>query len=299
MAQVLFNRVAIIGVGLIGGSFGLALKKRGLCREIVGFARTSRTLQAALARGAIDQTAESAEASAEGADLVYLATPVGAIVSLLERLGPHLSPGTIVSDAGSVKGVIVRRAQTLAWPEAHFLGGHPMAGNEQAGIAAADPDLFAGAAYVLTPTEDTPAEVVARMQALVEGLGSRCYLLSPEVHDRTVAAISHLPHLIAATLMHLAERRAVTGEPAWELAAGSFDSATRVARSNPALWLDICFGNREEVLRAVAEFQEILRDLTEALRTENQAQFEQFFVAAQALREAHGRPSPVSRSRNS
>jgi len=275
-----FDRVAILGVGQIGASFALALKQHGLCGSLAGFSRTPETRAEAVARGILDEAADSPEACVRNADLIYLAPPVRSIVPLVQRIAPVTKPGAVITDAGSTKVEIVQGVRELDLGSACFVGGHPMAGTEGSGLEFASADLFEGRAYVLTPDGDTPAVAVERLRALVERIGSRCYVLSPQVHDRAVAAISHLPHLLAAALVHLAGRRRESGEPVFELAAGSFRDATRVAGSYPRMWLDILASNRAEILTALTDFEGELVRLRELVEGERWAELERAWERA-------------------
>lgn len=285
-----FERVAIIGVGLIGGSLGLALRERRLARTVAVYSRTPATRQRAVERGAADLAADSPEACVAGADLVYLATPVAAIVPTLARLVPHLRPGCLVTDAGSSKAEVVQQAEELALGQATFVGGHPMAGSADMGIEAARADLFDGMSYVVTPTARTLPEAADRVARLAAALGSRVYTMAPGDHDQTVAAVSHLPHLLAWSLMLLAEERRAAGQPVYELAAGSWSSATRVAAGGAQLWREILVSNRAAVLAAVADFETALGGLKVALRDDPEL-LQQALETARRLKLEHpGKP---------
>ena len=250
-----FERVTVIGVGLIGGSLGMAIRARGLAREVVGVTRVESSIPLALARRAIDRGTADPVAGVRGADLVVLATPPEQVVSLAQRVRSNLRPEAIVTDVASVKTEIVRAAAGLL-PQggAVFVGGHPMAGNEGQGITAADPDLFEQAAYLLTPTPQTPRTAVERLEELARALGAVPVVMTPEEHDNSVAMVSHLPYLVAAALM----RAAVHAGP---VAGPAFLGATRVAGSPVALWAQICRLNREPIGNALRAFREELARL--------------------------------------
>ncbi len=251
MADPAFDKLAILGVGLIGGSVGLAVRERGLARTVVAYSRTPATRRRAVERGAADLAADSPAACVDGADLVYLASPVATILPLLAELAPHLRPDAVVTDAGSSKRLIVDGAARLDLGTAAFVGGHPMAGSEEMGIDAARGDLFEGMTYVLTPTAETQPPALARLRGLAAAVGSQVLELDPGEHDESVAAISHLPHVLAAALMMVTEERARAGEPVYELTAGSWASGTRVAASGSRLWREILVSNRAAVLRSL------------------------------------------------
>ncbi len=262
-----FERVAIIGVGLIGGSLGMALRARGLAGEVVGVTRVPETIASARDRGAIDRGTLSVEEGVDGADLVVLATPPDLVVPIVRRAVPALRRGALMTDVASVKAEIVRSVEALVrpagQPEGHavFVGGHPMAGNEGRGVAAASAALFEGTAYLLTPTARTPREAVERLAALARALGAVPVPMGPEEHDRAVALVSHLPYLVAAALMRVAGNAA----PAAAAAGPAFYGATRVASSPVELWAQICRLNREEIRGALRVFREELARLEGAL----------------------------------
>ena len=256
----MFQRAAVIGVGLIGGSLGMALRARGLAREVVGVTRAEAAIAPARTRGAIDRGTVDPIAGVEGAEVVILAVPPAQVVPMARRVIPHLRPGTVLTDVASVKGEIVRSIEAVLTPESGvtFVGGHPMAGNEGQGIAAADPGLFEGTAYLVTPTSRTPRQGVDRLAALARALGAVPIEMAPDDHDRTVALVSHLPYLVAAALM------GATGD-AMPAAGPAFLGATRVAGSPVALWAQICRLNRDQIHGALRAFRDELARLEAAL----------------------------------
>ncbi len=257
---MLFERAAIIGIGQIGGSMGLAMKRRALADRVTGVARTQATLDQALAVGAADAVTRDPAQAVADADLVYLASPVRAMPAILELIAPHLPDGCLVTDGGSTKRDVLDAAGVL--PESvNFVAGHPMAGTEKCGPAAASPDLFAGTVYLLTPTAATDASALARMRELVTGIGACPVEMDPHEHDRTMAAISHLPHLLAAALCNT-----VTDLPDLSrFAGGGFRDSTRIAGGEPGMWRDILLSNADEVGAALARLREGLEDWETAL----------------------------------
>lgn len=255
-----FARAAIIGVGLIGGSLGLAMRERRLAREVVGVARVAETVGAARARGAIDRGTTDPVDGVTGADLVVLATPPELVVPLAREVLPYVERGAILTDVASVKGEIVRAIEPVLDPGrgAAFVGGHPMAGNEGRGIAAATAELFEGSVYLITPTPRTDGAAVERIAALAQALGARPMMMDPDAHDRAVARVSHLPYLLAAALMGAAETETAAAGP-------SFLGATRVAGSPVPMWAQICRLNRREIVEALRAFRDELRLLEQAL----------------------------------
>ena len=255
-----FERVAIVGVGLIGGSFGMAIRARGLAREVVGVTRAEARISQARSRGAIDRGTVDPASGVTGADLVVLAVPPDQVVPMARRAIPHLRPGALLTDVASVKAEIVRSVDALAGSESRvtFVGGHPMAGNEGQGIAAAEPGLFEGTAYLITPAPRTPRDGVARLADLARAIGAVPIEMAPDEHDRAVALTSHLPYLVAAALMG-------AGGAAIPAAGPAFLGATRVAASPVALWAEICRLNREEIRRALEVFRNELARLEAAI----------------------------------
>ena len=278
--------VAIIGVGLIGGSFGMVLKKRSLAGRVIGIGRNPERLQHAAELGAIDSWSTELELSMRDADLVYVSTPVGLELDFIRRVVPAAKPGCIITDAGSTKAEICRGADDLVSDSIYFVGGHPMAGSEAAGVEAAHPDLFVNAAYVLTPTERTNPEALATVSALAEAIGSRVVVMHPEVHDRCAAVISHLPHLIAAALVSLAQEHSLQDSQVFDLIAGSFRDMTRVASSSPALWRDICLTNVEAIEAAAEHFRRLLDEGLAAVKSKDAEAFEKWFRSAKETRDS-------------
>jgi len=255
-----FPRVSIVGVGLIGGSLGMALRARGLAREVVGVTRVEARIAQARARGAIDRGTVDPASGVDGADLVVLAVPPDQVAPMARRVLPHLRPGALLTDVASVKAEIVRSVDALLGPETQvtFVGGHPMAGNEGQGIAAAEPGLFEGTAYLITPTPRTPRAGLTRVADLARAVGAVPIEMPPDEHDRAVALTSHLPYLVAAALMG-------AGGAAIPAAGPAFLGATRVAGSPVALWAQICRLNREQIRRALGAFRDELARLEAAI----------------------------------
>lgn len=284
MTDFLYRRLAIIGVGLIGGSIGLAARKRGLAEEVVGFSRSEMTRRRAVELGAVDRAADDVHAAVEGADLVYVAAPVGTIPDLIEQISEVISLGCTVTDGGSVKTEVCREGNRFL--SASFIGGHPIAGSERTGVAAARPDLFENRSYILTPV-DADEELLARLVRFVRGLGAQAYFAAPEEHDRLLGLTSHLPHLWASALtLGLAG----AGEPA-ELAhfsgSGLRDS-TRIAGSDPCLWRDIFAANRDAVLAGCEAASRALAAMQSALQCEDYEALTALLAEARDFRKALG-----------
>ncbi|HEY7064678.1 MAG TPA: prephenate dehydrogenase [Chloroflexota bacterium] len=259
-----FQRVAIVGLGLIGASLGLALHRLSPAPQVVGYDRSGEVRTRAARRHAVDRIAHGgAEHAVEGADLVILATPVRAVAPLLAEIAPHLAPGAVVTDTGSTKEQVVLAAAEAA-PEVAFVGGHPMAGKLTHGTDDASAALFDGTVYCLTPTADTPRAAVERAVELIEAVGARPHFLDAAEHDGLVAAISHLPYLLASTLMS-----ATSGDAGWPemalLAAGGFATMTRLAEGEPEMYADVCLTNREAIVRQLDRYAAALDELRAAV----------------------------------
>jgi prephenate dehydrogenase len=259
-------RVAIVGVGLIGGSLGMALRERRLAQAVIGIGRNPETLQKALRLGAIDEAAIDLATGVQNADLIVLATPIGQILADLERLSTLLSPGAVITDVGSTKGEIARAGDRLISSGA-FVPGHPMAGSERSGVEAARADLFMEATWALTPTPITNPDALQRVRHLAQAVGARTIVLDPDAHDRAVAVTSHLPHVLAYALAALAGAESEESPHLFDLAAGSFAGATRVAASSPELWRDIALSNREALLRSLHAYRISLAETEAAIES--------------------------------
>ncbi len=277
------SRLTVVGLGLLGGSVARAARARHVAAEVVGVSRTAAVLAEARARGVIDQATSDLVQGVREAELVVLCTPVGTLPDLVRTAWPHLQTGAILTDVGSVKGEVVAAAEGCPpRGDAAFVGGHPMAGSERSGFAASRPDLFEGATTILTPTSRTPPEAVARVRAFWEALGSRVRILSPEAHDRAVAAVSHLPQLAAYGLVAAADGHALA------LAGRGFADTTRIAASAEALWTDIFRGNRGPLLDALERYRGVLNRWEALIRAGDWVGLEASLAAARAAREQLG-----------
>lgn len=247
------SRLAVVGLGLLGGSVARAARARGVAGTVVAVSRSAATLAEARRAGVVDAVTSDLGAGVRGADLVVLCAPVGALPGLVQEAWPHLGHDAVLTDVGSVKAVVVDAAETCpARDGVAFVGGHPMAGSERSGFGASRADLFEGALVLLTPTARTPEPAVTRVGAFWEGLGSQVRLLPPDAHDRAVAFASHLPHFAAYALVAAADAEALA------VAARGFADTTRVAASAETLWTDIFRVNRTPLRDAVARYREIL-----------------------------------------
>ncbi len=275
-----FKRAAVIGIGLIGGSFALAAKRAGVVESVVGVARSADTREGALEMGAADEVTADAAEAVRGADLVYIAVPVGATRSIFGQIRDSLEPGALVTDAGSTKREVMAAAAELLPDSITFIGGHPMAGSEQSGIRAARADLFEGAAYYLTPGETTTQDELDRMLALVRALGARPDVKVAEYHDRMMAATSHLPHLVAAALASTIHRLASGQKEVGNSLGTGFTDTTRLAEGSPEVWRDIFLSNPDNVAAALDRMIEQLQQFGAAFREMDRALFDQLLEEA-------------------
>ena len=279
----MFNRLVIVGIGLIGGSFGLAARRHGLAREIIGVARRQFTLDKAIEVGACDAaTADVCEAAMD-ADFVLLAPPVGQMERVCREIAPLVAPGALVTDAGSTKAEIVRTCEPL-FTRAHFIGGHPMAGSEQTGVEAARADLFENARWILTPTAQTDANALNRLTSIIEKMGAQVIEMDAARHDEVLAVTSHLPHMTAAALMHVFA--GLNDENAVRVVAGGWRDSTRIAAGSSEMWRDIALANRGALLNALDEMDDSLQQFRAALQSENGEEIENWLEAAAKLRRA-------------
>lgn len=278
-----WSTVAVVGVGLIGGSIGLALKARRAARRVVGIGRTPASLDEALARGAVDEVTTDLARGVADADVVVVAASVPAIPGMLDRADAAVRPGTLLTDAGSTKATIVgaweRRRRSR---RGRFVGAHPIAGSHRSGPGAADGALFAGRVTVVTPAAATPAEDSTAVAEFWAALGATVYLMPPKVHDRLLAATSHAPHVVAAALA------AATPPDSLRFTAGGWRDATRIAAGDPRLWADILLDNAPEVVRALARVRRTSERMTAALDAGDRRALIEILSRAKERRDAVG-----------
>lgn len=279
----LFNRLVIIGVGLIGGSVALALKHSGQAGRILGIGRRPEELQEALRLGVVDEVATELEAVRD-ADVVLLATPVGQFPAIMQAIAPHLKATAVVTDAGSTKGDVV--AAVYANMGAHpgqFVPAHPIAGAEKSGVVAARAELFTGKNVVLTPLPENSAEAVDKVEALWRACGANVCRMTPPAHDAIFAAVSHLPHLLAFALVAEIAGRA-NAEQLFGFCAGGFRDFTRIAGSSPEMWRDISLANRDALLAELTAYQAQLAGLATLLKNSDAQGLEAVFARAKTAR---------------
>ncbi|MDH4094896.1 MAG: prephenate dehydrogenase/arogenate dehydrogenase family protein [Betaproteobacteria bacterium] len=275
-----FAKVAVLGVGLIGGSFALALKAARLAGHVVGIGRGAANLRLALEQGVID----SIGADAAGADLVLLAAPVAQYPALFAALAPVLKPGALVTDAGSTKRDVIGAARAALGDKlAQFVPAHPIAGAERSGAAASSAELFRGRRVVLTPLAENPAGAVQAIEEVWQACGARVTRMQAAEHDAVLAAVSHLPHLLAYALVHEVAARENSAQ-LFGFAAGGFRDFTRIASSHPEMWRDICVANRDRLLEELDRYAEKLQALRPLVAAGDGAALEKLFAEARAAR---------------
>ena len=282
----MINKLTLIGVGLIGGSFALALREAGLVREVMGVGRSAENLSAALGMYVIDAYAEAAQA-VQGADVVLLAVPVGQMGAMMTAIAPHLAPHTIVTDVGSTKQDVVALARAnLAQHLAQFVPGHPIAGAEQSGVKAARGDLFRERNVVLTPLPETNPAAKELIAKLWQSCGAKVSEMAPAQHDEVFAAVSHLPHLLAFGLVDYIAAQP-NAEQLFGFAASGFRDFTRIAGSSPEMWGDICLANRDALVQQLAGYEAELARMKQLIERGDGAALAQLFCAARDARQKH------------
>lgn len=263
------RKVAVIGLGLIGGSLARALKGSGGVGEVAGADTDAGTLDYALREGVVDTCTADIAVAAAGSELVVIATHVGLIPKIASEVLPHLSQSAVLTDVGSVKGEIVRRITPMLPPGTRFVGGHPIAGTERSGVISSDAALFSGKTVVLTPTADTPKEALGSVASMWELTGAKVIEMDPARHDRIFAFVSHLPHAVAYSLVAAVINQK---DPAgiYDFAGGGLNDFTRIAASSPEMWKDIFLMNRDDVLVSLAEFSSALRRLERLIESRDE-----------------------------
>ncbi|MBK7972538.1 MAG: prephenate dehydrogenase/arogenate dehydrogenase family protein [Deltaproteobacteria bacterium] len=279
-----FARVAIVGLGLIGGSLALAARGAGVFGRVIGVGRSRANLDEGLTRGAIDEATDDAAAAVIGADLVVLGVPVASMTSVVRAMLPSLGADAIVTDVGSVKAPLVADLDELLAGHARFVGGHPIAGTERSGMAAAFGELFRGRCCVLTPSPRTDPAALAKVRSLWEAVGMRVVDMDAARHDRVLAMVSHLPHVVAYALAGEIEACEAAGEELVPFSAGGLKDFTRVAASDPALWRDIFTMNRDEVAAGIRAYRERLERLEGLIRDGRGDELREELERARSLR---------------
>jgi prephenate dehydrogenase len=283
----MIQRLAIIGVGLIGGSLARALRRAGAVDEVVGCGRSLGNLQRAVELGVIDRYSQDPAEAVAGADLVFLAVPLGAMAATFAAIRDHLAPAAILTDGGSVKGSVVEDArQVFGQPPPRFVPGHPIAGTEQSGVDASFAELYRNRRVILTPLPGTDPAATAQVQAMWEACGAEVTQMAVDHHDEVLAATSHLPHLLAYSLVDSLARLRENDE-IFRYAAGGFRDFTRIASSHPIMWRDICLANRQALGQMLDRFQAELAELAAAVGRGDGEVLLEVFERAKAARDRY------------
>lgn len=286
MQDLLIPKITVIGTGLIGGSLSLALKAAGAVGEVTGVGRGLANLQQAVELGVIDRFNQDAEAAVADADVVFLSTPVMTLPVMAARVLPHMKPGAILTDGGSVKEQIVAEIEPLVPAGVHFVPGHPIAGTERSGAAAAFASLYQDRRCILTPTENTDATALELVRRMWQAAGSEVVVMDVAKHDLILAAISHLPHMVAYALVNAVASDDRYGEDILKYSAGGFRDFTRIASSDPAMWRDIALANREALLEMISGFEAMLAELKQDIAAANGEDLFTFFLRSKERRDA-------------
>jgi prephenate dehydrogenase len=282
----LIKRLAVIGVGLIGGSLARVLREQGAVGEVVGIGRGEANLKRGVKLGVLDRYTMDAKEGVRGADVVFIATPVCTIPAVVAEIAPFLSPGAIVTDGGSVKEFVVEACEPLMPEGTFFVGGHPIAGTEHSGVEASFATLYQGKRCILTPTEKTDPGALAKVIEIWKLAGSSVPLMDPVQHDRVVAAISHLPHMVAYSLVNAVDGYDRFGGELLSFSAGGFRDFTRIASSDPVMWRDIALTNRDAILETMDFFAGYLAKLRSMVETGDSGALESFFLNSKQKRDA-------------
>ncbi|OOY12694.1 cyclohexadienyl dehydrogenase [Thioclava marina] len=283
--SVIYQKVALIGLGLIASSMARAMREKGLAGEIVGHARSAETRETALEIGLVDAVYESAAEAVEGADLVVLCVPVGVMGKIAAEIAPHLAPGATVTDVGSVKRAVIDAVGPHIPEGVHFIPGHPLAGTEQSGPRAGFATLFMNRWWLFTPLEGTDRKALDRVKSLVTAMGANVDEMAPDHHDLVLSVVSHTPHLIAYTMVGVADHlRRVTHEEVIKYSATGFRDFTRIAASDPTMWRDVFLTNKEATLDILGRFTEELFMLQRAIRMGDGDMLHDYFTRTRAIR---------------
>ncbi|MBW2473813.1 MAG: prephenate dehydrogenase/arogenate dehydrogenase family protein [Deltaproteobacteria bacterium] len=285
MTDFHIDKLAVVGVGLIGGSLALALKEAGAVGHVVGIGRGLPNLETALRLGVVDSyTLDLAEGVAD-ADVIFLATPVQALGTVAEQAMPHLKAGAIITDGGSVKQAVIDAIEPHLRDDVHFVPGHPIAGTENSGAEAAFATLYRDRRCILTPTGKTASEALDRMQRMWQLVGSQVVIMDVEKHDRVLAAISHLPHMVAYALVNAVGSYDRYNENILEYSAGGFRDFTRIASSDPTMWRDIAMTNREALIEMMEQFETFFAELKEDVAIGSGERLFEFFRRSKESRD--------------
>jgi len=276
----MFNKITIIGLGLIGGSLALAIKEKKLAKEIAGVSRRKSTIKEALKNKIVDSGTLDLEDGVKDSDFIIIATPVFKIVSIAKRVARFLKKGAILTDVGSTKRHIVRSIEKAVPKGIDFVGSHPIAGSERSGIKSANKDLFKNACCILTKTKKTNPKAIGKVKKFWENLGIEVIIMRPQMHDKALSKISHLSHAVSASLVNS------VGKSRLDLAAGGFKDATRVASGEPELWRDIFLTNKDNLIKDIGILKKELNKVEAALRNNDQAGLLRLLHKAKVVRDS-------------
>jgi len=281
------KKITIIGVGLIGGSFAKGIKQAGLVPQVIGFGQNEANLKTAVELGVIDAYTTDMEQAVSDSDLIMLGVPLGAMQSVLQDMSPFLKENVIISDVGSAKmSVIEAVKQVFGELPAHFVAGHPIAGKEKSGVEAATADLFVDHRVILTPTEETDLNALKTVENLWKALGANVVTMAPDYHDEVLAATSHLPHLLAFSLVELLNEHAELGN-VFQYTAGGFRDFTRIASSDPVMWRDIAVNNSSAIAKWLKNYQHALTELIQLVEGKDAQGLYHLFDEAKQARDKH------------
>ena len=279
-----FSRVCVIGVGLIGGSIALGMRRLGLADEIVGFGRTERNLKDALRIGAITSFTRRIERAVDGCDLIILAVPVLTMPKLVKSARKYFREGAILTDVGSTKANLIKVIEPMLDERVEFVPAHPIAGREKSGARYSDPEIFRTRWTIITPARSTTKDSLRKIKQLWEKLGSKVEVMKPELHDRIMAYVSHLPHIVAyslvGALLEIDQR-----SPLLRFSAGGFRDFTRIAESSPEMWRDICLENREEIIKAIEKYEKEIAKIKHWIRKGKGLELKNFFARCKEVKE--------------
>ena len=283
--SAIYQKVALIGLGLIAGSISLAARQAGVVDKISGTARSAKTRAAARDLKLVDEVTDNAAAAVRNADLVILCVPVGAMGKVMSEIKPHLKPGAVVTDVGSVKQEVIAQVSPHLPPHVHFIPGHPLAGTEHSGPYSGFAELFENRWWLLTPLPDTDPSEVSRLRRFIRALGANVEDMEPAHHDLVLAVTSHTPHLIAYTMVGVADHlKRVTESEVIKYSAAGFRDFTRIAASDPTMWRDVFLTNKEAVLDILGRFTEELFMLQRAIRMGDGEELHEYFTRTRAIR---------------
>ena len=283
-----WDTVAIVGVGLIGGSLAKVLKGKDLAKEITGAGRGRETLELAHRIGVIDQVGLVLSQAVEDADLVVLASPVGAFERIVKEIGPNLKKGAILTDVGSVKGALVKRIEAILPAGVHYVPGHPIAGKEKHGVTEASGTLFRGAKCILTPTARTDPQALEAVKAIWSAAGANVVLMDADAHDHIFAAVSHLPHAAAFAMVNTVAEFSSGSESYISFSGAGFRDFTRIAASSPEMWRDVCLLNGKNICEMIEQYQLALNRIKQAIERQDADKLDMLFQSASGLRRGLG-----------